>query len=297
MRRLYEWKYMNPPTATGNNNSSNTTAGNNTSKVLSYKEKFKELLKQLDKEKKFTYNVITITDNALVLELALDAARKITIAIIYKPYTSPPVWKVGVNNLAPLDYKDWNEVLDVFEVPGIIDDVSSLKESFSSSIVEEFEVYNSLKEQLTVQQLFEWKLFTPNSYKNKIYHQPSVSGISFSKKEKASVDCVEVVAGEKEVYANTFGYFDNLKEVILPDSLERIGAFAFAHCHSLQKVNLPSSLKYIDDNAFYDCSNSLTVTCDKGSYAEQFAKSKGITIVYTNSSFAEEFETYNNLWK
>ena len=133
MRRLYEWKPMNPQ-------GSNTTS---TSKVPSYKEKFKELLAQIDKEKKFTYNVLALTDNALVIELALDAARKITIATVYKPYTSPPAWKVGVNNLTPLDYKDWNEVLDVFEIPGIIKDVSSLKESVSS-IVEEFEVYNNL---------------------------------------------------------------------------------------------------------------------------------------------------------
>ena len=144
MRRLYEWKLMNPPT--GNNNSSNTTTSSNTStsKVPSYKEKFKELLAQIDKEKKYTYNVVTLTDNALVFELALDAARKITIAIVYKPYTNPPVWKVGINNLTPLDYKDWNEVLDVFEIPGIIKDVSSLKESFSSSIAEEFKEYNSM---------------------------------------------------------------------------------------------------------------------------------------------------------
>ena len=137
MRRLYEWKPMSP--STNNSSTSNTAASN----FSSYKQKFEGLLKQLDKEKKYTYNVNTLTDNALVLELIMDPTRKITISLVYKPYTSPPVWKVRINNLATLDYKDWNEVLDVFEVPGIIDDISSLKESVSS-IAEEFETYNNL---------------------------------------------------------------------------------------------------------------------------------------------------------
>ena len=135
---LQEWKPMNPPI---NNSSTSHTAASNFS---SYKQKFEELLKQLDKEKKYTYNTILLNDNALVLELIMDSTRKITIALVYKPFTNPPVWKVGINNLTPVDYKDWNEVLDVFEVPGIINDVSSLKESFSSSIVEEFKEYASM---------------------------------------------------------------------------------------------------------------------------------------------------------
>ena len=146
MRRLYEWKDAQGNKVYLNNNTSSTASNTNntsTNKVPSYKEKFKELLAQIDKEKNYTYNVVTLTDNALVFELTLDTGRKITIAIVYKPYTNPPVWKVGVNNNIPLDYKDWNEVLDVFEIPGIIKDVSSLKESVHS-IVEEFKDYDSM---------------------------------------------------------------------------------------------------------------------------------------------------------
>ena len=138
---LTEWKYMNPPASSNSNN--NTAGKSSTLNYPSQEEKFKKLLAQIDKEKRYTYNIILLNDNALVLELILDSTRKITIALVYKPFTSPPGWKVGVNNNIPLDYKDWNEVLDVFEVPGIIKDISSLKESVSS-IAEEFEVYNNL---------------------------------------------------------------------------------------------------------------------------------------------------------
>ena len=49
-----------------------------------------------------------------------------------------------VGNGKGVDYKDWNEVLEIFEIPGIIKDISSLKESFKSSIAEDFELYENL---------------------------------------------------------------------------------------------------------------------------------------------------------
>ena len=136
---LKEWKYMNPP---ANNNS--TTSGSSSGNFPNQEERYKKLIAQIDKEKKFSYKVLHLNDNALVFELIMDSTRKISIAIVYKPYTNPPVWKVGINNNPPVDYIDWNELLEVFEVPGIIKDISSLKESFSSSIAEEFEAYNNL---------------------------------------------------------------------------------------------------------------------------------------------------------
>ena len=146
-----------------------------------------------------------------------------------------------------------------------------------------------------MRRLLEWKSYVPNPYKNKLSYRPSTQGARFLKKDRDSVDCLEIASGEKEIYANTFNSCANLKEVILPDGLERINAFAFAHCTKLQKINLPDSITYIADGAFDGC-NSLVVSCTKGSYADQFAVSHGIKVIYTNETFAEDFETYNNLW-
>lgn len=135
---------MNPP---ANNSNSNTVSKPSSSlNYPSQEDRYKKLLAQIDKEKSFSTSITTLNDNALVFNLIdpLNKNKVATFAIAYKPYTSPPEWKLWVNNNTSLDYKDWNEVLEIFEIPGIIKDVSSLKESFSSSIVEEFEAYNNL---------------------------------------------------------------------------------------------------------------------------------------------------------
>lgn len=149
MRRLLEWKYMNQQTNTTANSSTATASNDNSSagNFPSQEERYKKLLAQIDKEKQFTYDLIKLTDNALVFIL-IDANNNnnsniTTIAIVYKPYVNPPVWKLGVNGNAPVDYTDWNDVLEILEVPGIIKDTSSLKEA-GSSIAEEFETYNNL---------------------------------------------------------------------------------------------------------------------------------------------------------
>lgn len=141
MRRLIlEWKLMSPPNNNINNTQTNSTSTKN---FPDQTERYKKLLAQIDKEKRFNYNIITLTDNALVFELidSLNDNKKTAIAIVYKPWTNPPVWVMAVGSGTRVDYKDWNEVLEIFEVPGIIKDISSLKES---SVAEDFELYENL---------------------------------------------------------------------------------------------------------------------------------------------------------
>ena len=47
----------------------------------------------------------------------------------------------------------------------------------------------------------------------------------------------------------------NLKEVILPDGLERLISYAFCSCYNLTKIELGSRLTYIGDGCFRECSN------------------------------------------
>ena len=56
---LAEWKYMNPP---ANNNS--TTSGSSSGNFPNQEERYKKLIAQIDKEKKFSYKVLHLNDNA-----------------------------------------------------------------------------------------------------------------------------------------------------------------------------------------------------------------------------------------
>lgn len=67
--------------------------------------------------------------------------------------------------------------------------------------------------------------------------------------------------------------------VILPDTVESIGWFAFCGCFGLETVSIPASVTSIAYGAFDGCPN-LTVLCVKGSYADTWAQSYGLRIQY-----------------
>ena len=45
----------------------------------------------------------------------------------------------------------------------------------------------------------------------------------------------------------------SLKELVIPDSVVKIGKGCFSYCENLKHIELPNSLKYIGDEAFYSC--------------------------------------------
>lgn len=54
--------------------------------------------------------------------------------------------------------------------------------------------------------------------------------------------------------------FGELREVVLPDTLETIGEGAFEDCDKLKTINLPKSLKHINQRAFSNCVKLDNVT-------------------------------------
>ena len=55
-------------------------------------------------------------------------------------------------------------------------------------------------------------------------------------------------------------YHGNDKEVIIPDGVTSIGAFAFSKCESLTSVNIPDSVTSIGRRAFEECASLTSVT-------------------------------------
>ena len=64
-------------------------------------------------------------------------------------------------------------------------------------------------------------------------------------------------------------YYNQMKTVIIEDGVTSIGDYAFYGCTSLTSVTIPDSFTYIAYNAFYE---QTIIQCNKGSYAETFAK-------------------------
>ena len=77
---------------------------------------------------------------------------------------------------------------------------------------------------------------------------------------------------------NAFAGQTRIVSVVLPEGVKSIGWFAFSGCVSLRSITLPESLSHISYGAFEGCGTSLTISCARDSYAEQYAHSYGFSV-------------------
>ena len=68
----------------------------------------------------------------------------------------------------------------------------------------------------------------------------------------------------------------NIKSVTLPSSCEEIDWFAFYGCYALTTIYISENVNTIGYGAFDSCSKSLTIYCERNSYAQKYAQSFGI---------------------
>lgn len=61
-----------------------------------------------------------------------------------------------------------------------------------------------------------------------------------------------------------FSYCEQIVEVVIPDSVETIGASAFSYCHALSHVTLPKNLKAINDSVFLKCQSLQSIELPSG---------------------------------
>lgn len=122
--------------------------------------------------------------------------------------------------------------------------------------------------------------------------QCSEKSFEFSKIEK-----IEIQEGVKNLYQEEF-YFSTIKKVLIPSSITKIPTKCFYGCDSLEKILIPSSVTAIGDKAFepieesyvtcldgtpdmrynshyYDLNLDVTIYCEAGSYAQEFARKNG----------------------
>lgn len=75
----------------------------------------------------------------------------------------------------------------------------------------------------------------------------------------------------------SFFHCTSLTNITLPERVTSIGEGAFHNCSNLRSINIPDSVNYIGNAAFAGC-NQLVITCNPGSYAEQYARAAGLQV-------------------
>ena len=74
-----------------------------------------------------------------------------------------------------------------------------------------------------------------------------------------------------------------LTSIEIPDSVTSIGVGAFQYCYALTSIEIGNSVTSIGVWTFSGCTN-LTIYCEQGSYAETYAKTNNIPVMYTDIS-------------
>ncbi len=90
-----------------------------------------------------------------------------------------------------------------------------------------------------------------------------------------SINKLPVIKIGENAFSNT-----KVKSVTLPSSCTEIDWFAFYGCYSLNTVYISSNVTSIGYGAFDSCSKSLTIYCEKESFAQKYAQSFGISYSY-----------------
>jgi hypothetical protein len=127
MRKLLEWKYINPP------------ANNTSSNYQNQTDKYKKLLAKIDTDNICKYTVNELTDR--ILDITADTKFKtgLKIKIVYKPYV--PCYLDQVNEHKELSDLAFEDVLEILEIAAIIKD-TNLQESYS--MASDFKLYENL---------------------------------------------------------------------------------------------------------------------------------------------------------
>ena len=113
----------------------------------------------------------------------------------------------------------------------------------------------------------------------KVEMTDSVTEIGNAAFQNCSVLTDVVLSGNiKTISDSAFRGCSVLTDVVIPDGVENIKDYAFAENVKLVSVTIPESVTEIAANAF-SYPKKMTIYGSEGSYAEEYASSKGITFV------------------
>lgn len=128
------------------------------------------------------------------------------------------------------------------------------------------------------------KVFRNCSYLTSVYISDSVTSIGDYAFEGCNrLTSINIPNSVTSIGDYAFVSCTGLRSVNIPDSVTSIGSSTFSNCTALTSIDIPNSVTSIGDSAFNNIDPAtLTIYCEQGSYAETFAKSKNISIIYTD---------------
>lgn len=80
---------------------------------------------------------------------------------------------------------------------------------------------------------------------------------------ESALESIDLPPALKRVEENTFSQCKNLRSIVFPDTLEKIGLFAFCNT-SVENVKFPVSLREIAQGAFAECKHLRAVEFGEG---------------------------------
>ena len=100
-------------------------------------------------------------------------------------------------------------------------------------------------------------------------------------KDCTSLTSINIPNSVTIIRGSAFDNCTSLTSVNIPNRVTEIDILTFGECTSLNSINIPNSVTSIGDYAFFGC-DKLTIYCEQGSYAETYAKTNNIPVVYTD---------------
>ncbi len=128
-----------------------------------------------------------------------------------------------------------------------------------------------------------WCAIDFNIYNSNSYNSSNPIGYSHNLYiNDVEVKDLVIPEGVDTINAYAFYYCSGLTSVTIPNSVTEIGSYAFAGCSGLTSVTIPNSVTTISEDAFYGCSSLTSVTIPNsvttiGEYA--FRGCSGLTSV------------------